>query len=152
MKKILLISYFFPPIRGSGVQRRLKFAKYLPKFNWKPYLVTVKNISYYVSDNRLLNKLANEVEIYRTNFSDPLRISKLILDFFYKIIKLRKDKEIMFNKKAYIFKLYNILPDWFFLGDSTFLWAPFAYFKCCELIKKEKIYIILSNSTQSAYI
>ena len=94
MKKVLFISNFFPPIGESDVQRRLKFAKYLPKFNWKPYLGTVKNISYYVSDSNLLNELPDEAEIYRTNFFDPLRISKLILDFFYKIIKLRKAKAI----------------------------------------------------------
>ena len=42
MKKILIISYYWPPNTGSGVQRWLKFSKYLVDFNWSPIIVTLK--------------------------------------------------------------------------------------------------------------
>ncbi|MBP9970050.1 MAG: glycosyl transferase family 1, partial [Paludibacteraceae bacterium] len=41
MKKILIISYYFPPSGGSGVQRWLKFVKYLPEFGYEPIVLTV---------------------------------------------------------------------------------------------------------------
>ena len=40
MKKVLIISYYWPPNTGSGVQRWLKFSKYLKKNNWDPIIVT----------------------------------------------------------------------------------------------------------------
>ena len=43
MKKILIVTYYWPPFSGSGVQRWLKFAKYLPSFNWQPFIYTPKN-------------------------------------------------------------------------------------------------------------
>ena len=41
MKKVLIIAYYWPPAGGAGVQRVLKFAKYLPKFGWEPVILTV---------------------------------------------------------------------------------------------------------------
>ncbi|HMT12896.1 MAG TPA: glycosyl transferase, partial [Ignavibacteria bacterium] len=43
MKKVLIISYYFPPSGGPGVQRVLKFVKYLPEFGWQPIVLTVKD-------------------------------------------------------------------------------------------------------------
>ena len=40
MKKVLIISYYWPPSGGSGVQRWLKFSKYLINYGWKPIIVT----------------------------------------------------------------------------------------------------------------
>ena len=43
---ILIITYYWPPSGGAGVQRWLKFVKYLPKHNWNPVIFTVKNGEY----------------------------------------------------------------------------------------------------------
>lgn len=43
MKKVLIVSYFYPPIGGVGTVRTLKFTKYLPEFGWSPYVLTIKN-------------------------------------------------------------------------------------------------------------
>ena len=43
MKKVLIISYYWPPAGGSGVQRWLKFSKYLLDYGWKPIIVTPEN-------------------------------------------------------------------------------------------------------------
>ena len=43
MKKVLMISYYWPPSGGPGVQRILKFCKYLPDFGWEPIVLTVKH-------------------------------------------------------------------------------------------------------------
>lgn len=49
-KKILIITYYWPPAGGPGVQRWLKFAKYLPENNWEPIIYTPENPSYPLLD------------------------------------------------------------------------------------------------------
>ena len=43
MKKVLIITYYWPPAGGSGVQRWLKFTKYLPQYGWEPVIYTPEN-------------------------------------------------------------------------------------------------------------
>ncbi|MBE0585718.1 MAG: glycosyl transferase family 1, partial [Desulfofustis sp.] len=54
MKKVLVIAYYFPPLGGSGVQRVLKFVKYLPQFGWQPTVLTIGPTAYYAHDESLL--------------------------------------------------------------------------------------------------
>src|SRR3990172_12830612 len=71
MKKVLIISYFFPPLGGGGVIRTLKFAKYLPFFGWKVFVVTVKKGFYKYQDPLLLKEIPAEVQIDRVNYFEP---------------------------------------------------------------------------------
>ncbi|MEO6941047.1 MAG: glycosyltransferase family 4 protein [Candidatus Kapaibacterium sp.] len=68
---VLVIAYYFPPMGLSGVQRTLKFVKYLAEFGWKPIVITAGEMPYYASDETLLEEIAplierGEVEIVRT--------------------------------------------------------------------------------------
>jgi hypothetical protein len=70
-RKILVISYYFPPMGLSGVQRTLKFVKYLPDFNWQPIVLTTGVTNYYAFDDSLLKDLSDKnIPIYRTE-KDP---------------------------------------------------------------------------------
>ena len=66
MKKVLMVTYNFPPCGGSGVQRILKFAKYLPQFSWQPVILTVRNGFYLATDHSLLDNIPPHVHVYRT--------------------------------------------------------------------------------------
>ncbi len=50
----MLITYYWPPSGGSGVQRWLKFVKYLPEFGWRPYVLTPESPSFTIRDESLL--------------------------------------------------------------------------------------------------
>ena len=50
MKKVLIITYYWPPSGGAGVQRWLKFAKYLPEFGWQPIIYTPENPDFSLKD------------------------------------------------------------------------------------------------------
>ena len=65
MKPILIITYYWPPSGGSGVQRWLKFVKYLPKLGYKPIVLTVdpEYASYSIIDNTLLDEINKEYAI-----------------------------------------------------------------------------------------
>ena len=68
MKNVLIIAHEFPPFAGSGVQRTLKFIKYLPLFGWNPIVLTVnsdgKMLKY--QDTDFINENLTNIKIYKT--------------------------------------------------------------------------------------
>ncbi len=71
MKKVLVITYYWPPSGGSGVQRWLKFTKYLPALGWQPYVFTPENPSFEVKDESLLHDVPKEVEVIKLPIWEP---------------------------------------------------------------------------------
>ena len=57
MHKVLVIAYYFPPMGLSGVQRTLKFVKYLKQNNWEPTVITTKNVAYFAHDESLTKRI-----------------------------------------------------------------------------------------------
>jgi glycosyltransferase involved in cell wall biosynthesis len=66
MRRVLLVTYFFPPLGGGGVPRALKLAKYLPAFGWEPHVLTVRDGVWSAWDPSPLAELPEEVRIHRT--------------------------------------------------------------------------------------
>ena len=66
-KKVLMIAYYFPPLSGSGVFRSLKFANYLPDFDWKPTVISAEEPprGWNFRDNTMVKEIRNEVEVIR---------------------------------------------------------------------------------------
>ena len=65
MKKVLLIAYYFPPLGGDGVQRSVKFVKYLIQKGWSVSVLTVKEDKTFFSDDQFFKEVPPEVTIYR---------------------------------------------------------------------------------------
>ena len=76
-KKILIISYYWPPAGGPGVQRWLKFVKYLPEFGWNPTLFIPENPSYPLVDESLIEEVPENVEIIKTKIWEPYQLAEL---------------------------------------------------------------------------
>jgi hypothetical protein len=70
-KKVLIITYYWPPSGGSGVQRWLKFVKYLPSFGWKPYVFTPENPAFAIRDESLLKDVPAEAEVIHFPIWEP---------------------------------------------------------------------------------
>ncbi len=142
-KRVLIISYYWPPSGGAGVQRILKFVKYLPEFGYTPFVITVddKVASYPILDSSLLNDVPEDVKIFRTDSFEPLSIltkftgNKAPYGGF-----ANKDKE-KFSQKVLRFIRGN-----FFIPDARKGWVKHAYEKAVEVIQAEKIDIILISS------
>jgi glycosyltransferase involved in cell wall biosynthesis len=77
MKKLLMISYYWPPLGGPGSLRPVKFAKYLPQFNIEPIVLTRKDIAYHSIDTELNQDVA-QTTVIRTESLDPARILHLM--------------------------------------------------------------------------
>ena len=139
MKKVLIISYYFPPVGGAGVQRVLKFVKYLPQVGWEPIVLTVKNIQYPVYDPSLLEEIPKETKIFRSGSFDPLRIIYLLRKPF------RKSKNYSNNfKKTSSFN--SRVSKFIFIPDNKIGWLLFAVIKGLRVAKKNKIDLIFSTS------
>jgi glycosyltransferase involved in cell wall biosynthesis len=72
MKRVLFISYVFPPGGGAGVQRTAKFVRYLPEYGWLPTVVTVSPACYGVQDASHTAEMPAGVEVIRTSHLDPV--------------------------------------------------------------------------------
>lgn len=138
-KKVLILTYYFPPLGMGGVQRVTKFVKYLPLLGWQPYVLTVKEVEYIVKDPSLLEDISGRTEIFRTGSFDPLRVWVVLKNFLKKGKK--KDKPI----KAYTIRRSKFLS-WLFFPDNKVGWIPFALRKGLSVCGREKIDLIFSSS------
>ncbi len=75
-KKILIITYYWPPAGGPGVQRWLKFAKYLPEFGWEPTIYTPENPSYPLLDESLEKDVPKDIEIVKAKIWEPYQLAE----------------------------------------------------------------------------
>ena len=79
MKRVLIISYYWPPTGGSGVQRWVKFAKYLPSEGWQPVIYTPENPEQLAIDESLAAEIPETIEIVKTRILEPYELYKKLL-------------------------------------------------------------------------
>lgn len=77
-RKVLIITYYWPPSGGAGVQRWLKFSKYLPEFGWDPIIFTPENPDFDLKDESLLEDVNPKVEVLKFPIWEPYKIFKLL--------------------------------------------------------------------------
>ena len=125
MYNVIVVSYYFPPMGLSGVQRTLKFVKYMPEYNWKPTVVTTGKTGYFAHDNTLLRELMDkDIEIVRVEGFDPNSM-------------LKKFGTIKYPRE-FVRKIFNRLSQTFFIPDNKISWAKIALKKVEELVATKK--------------
>ena len=77
-RRVLVITYYWPPSGGVGVQRWLKFVKYLRLYGWEPVVYTPENPESFYDDESLLNDIPEGVEVIKTRIWEPYKIYKRI--------------------------------------------------------------------------
>lgn len=145
-KKVLVVAYIFPPLGGSGVQRTLKFIKYLRDFGWEPVVVTVgKDNGFDFKDESLLNEIPEELEVIRIDEATAISetyVRKLI-DLYSGVLN---DQNLLaeyieeINKSEESFKNFILLPDQYITFASEVL------DKISELVDFNEIDMIYSTS------
>jgi glycosyltransferase involved in cell wall biosynthesis len=119
VKRVLFISYYFPPMGMGGVQRSAKFVKYLPMYGWEPTVVTVRDVRYHGHDPSLSADVLDS-KIIRTESLDPLRILRALKPSGG---KQRPAQQAGFSA---LDKWNGILTRWIYIPDSKIPWIPFA--------------------------
>ncbi|MEQ8423858.1 MAG: glycosyl transferase, partial [Cyclobacteriaceae bacterium] len=121
-KKVLIITYYWPPSGGSGVQRWLKFVKYLTRMGWEPYVYTPENPSFTIKDPSLDKDVPNSVEVLKLPIWEPYQL------FFWLqgIAGKRKTQQsdlISTGKKSLFQKVSSWIRGNFFIPDARIYWV-----------------------------
>jgi len=119
-KKILIITYYWPPAGGPGVQRWLKFAKYLPEFGWKSIIYTPENPSYPLLDESLMKDVPEDLEIVRTKIWEPYQLAEKLNKSNKKFKAGQFD---VGNNQSWKSKLSIWVRGNFFIPDARVFWV-----------------------------
>lgn len=151
MKRILIITYYWPPSGGSGVQRWLKFAKYLPDYGYEPIILTVdpEKASYPVIDESLVDEIPHNTKVYKTNTREPF-------DFYRKYIGKGSYPHSSFDSErtpSFTQKVSRFIRGNFFIPDSRIGWKPFAVKEGMKLIEDLEIsYVVTTGPPHSVHL
>lgn len=112
-KRVLIITYYWPPSAGSGVQRWLKFAKYLPEFGWEPVIFTPENPDFELKDESLEKEISPTLEVLKFPIWEPYGLfRKIKKEQLADTSKVLEKKKKSFTDKAGIWLRANaLIPD-----------------------------------------
>jgi glycosyltransferase involved in cell wall biosynthesis len=140
--KVLIITYYWPPSGGAGVQRWFKFAKYLPEYGWEPVVLTVDPdyAAYPVTDASLADEVHAGLEVHKTKATD-----------FFAVYKKDKSKiptagfasNLDNSLKG---KMMRFIRGNFFIPDPRKGWNKYAFKEACRLIEESGIKHIVTTS------
>jgi len=132
-RNVLIIAYYFPPMGLSGVQRTLKFVKYLPQFGWSPTVLTVTPTGYYAQDFSLLDEIhLPSISIERVGSLDPNRL-------------FRKKGLVKMPSERWR-KIFAFISDMFFIPDNKIGWKRKALKSARALFEKKNFDVIFTTA------
>ena len=144
MKKVLIITYYWPPSGGSGVQRWMYFAKYLSEFGYEPYVLTVseQKASYKNIDRSFLERV-KDIKTFRTNTLEPLKVYSMLTTG--SSTKGIPQGHVASHKKGIFNKISSYIRANFFVPDARVGWNSFAVKKAKQIIRSENIDLVITT-------
>ncbi|MBU2973373.1 glycosyl transferase family 1 [Zobellia sp. B3R18] len=142
MKKVLIITYYWPPAGGPGVQRWLKFVKYLRDFNVEPIVYIPENPHYPIEDATLIAEVPKDITIYSQPLFEPYGLAKVLSSKKTKRISsgIIQTKNQSFFEKAMLWVRGN-----FFIPDARKYWIKPSVKYLSDIISKEGIERIITT-------
>jgi glycosyltransferase involved in cell wall biosynthesis len=151
MKKVLVITYYWPPAGGAGVQRWLKFTRYLPEFGVEPFVLTVKEraATYPQIDASLERDILPHLKVTKTDSFEPLKL-------YGKLFGREKIPYGGFanvSKEGLMSKLSRFIRGNFFVPDARKGWNKFALQAARLLISENNIeHVITTGPPHSTHL
>jgi len=142
-KKVLIITYYWPPAGGPGVQRWLKFVKYLPDFNVEPVVYIPENPNYPLIDESLISEVSKDVTIIKQPISEPYKLAGLFSKKSSSTISkgiIPEQKTQSFIEKAMLYVRGN-----FFIPDARKSWVKPSVAYLSNYIEQENISTIITT-------
>lgn len=133
--KVLIITYYWPPAGGSGVQRWLKFVKYLQAFGIEPVVYTVDNGNYAKEDASLLSEVPKNIEILKQPIWEPTNL------LFWKKNKQQKNGISNVSKGG----LLSFIRGNFFIPDPKLFWIKPSVNYLQKYLDKNNVDVIIST-------
>ncbi|MBX3163820.1 MAG: glycosyl transferase family 1 [Bacteroidetes bacterium] len=152
MKKVLILTYYFPPAGGAGVQRWLKFVKYMRNFGCEPIVYTAENGEMPVIDESLQKDIPKNITVLKTPIWEPY-------DIYKRFIGRKKSDKINAsflseNKKGGIAEKISVwIRGNFFIPDARKFWIKPSIKFLNGYIQKNNIeYVISSGPPHSMHL
>ena len=139
MKRALIITYYWPPAGGSGVQRWLKFVKYFRDFDIEPIVYTVKNPNYTINDKSLLREIPKNIEVLKQPIWEPNKL----FSFFGK--KSKQSAGFLNNKPSLFGKILQYVRANYFIPDARKFWINPSVNYLKKYIKENTIDVIITT-------
>lgn len=142
-KKALIIAYYWPPAGGPGVQRWLKFVKYLRDFDVEPIVYVPENPSYPIIDNNLIAEIPEDITILKQAIKEPYKLASVFSKKSSQTISkgiIQKPKQQSFIERMMLFVRGN-----FFIPDARKNWVKPSVVYLSDYISKNKIDTIITT-------
>lgn len=142
-KKVLIITYYWPPAGGPGVQRWLKFVKYLPEFGIEPIVYCPKNPNYPIVDTSLLSEIPEQTTVVKQLIKEPYTFARLLSKNLVKTISsgiIPKQK-----KQTLIQQLLLYIRGNFFIPDARKNWVSPSIEFLLSYLEKQQIETVITT-------
>jgi len=142
MQRVLIITYYWPPAGGPGVQRWLKFVKYLRDFNIEPIVYTPENPNYPIIDNTFLEEVPEGIKVYKKPILEPYG--------FARIFSKNKTKKISSgiidpHNQSVMEKLLLWIRGNLFIPDARKFWIKPSVAFLATIIEQEGIGTVITT-------
>lgn len=142
-RRVLVLTYYYPPSGGAGVQRALKFTKYLPSVDWTPVILTVREGAYPAQDASLWADVPACADIHRTRSWDPYRL-------YAHLTGQSRDEAVVQGsvegeKETWKTRFARWVRANVFLPDARVGWVPFAVWRGWKLLSTGRFDAVLTT-------
>lgn len=143
-RTVLMVNYFFPPLGGAPTLRSVKFARYLPDYQWQPVVLSTRNSPYPKRDPDLFAQLPDDLPIYRSRTLEPAHI-------YPRSLRLRIQKKSSVapgepsnadDRPSLTARIQALL----LIPDERIGWLPSAVHLGKKAIRREQPSVIFSSS------
>ena len=142
-KKLLIITYYWPPAGGPGVQRWLKFVKYLPDFDVQPIVFVPENPTYPIVDSNLVSEVSDKAIILKTPIFEPYQLASFLSKNKTKKISsgiIPNQKKQSFLEKLMLWVRGNL-----FIPDARVFWVKPSVAYLEKYIRENEIDTVITS-------
>lgn len=144
---VLIVSYAFPPTGGSGVQRAVKFMKYLPRNGVMPHALTARGVLGHTSDSSMLSDLHPQSRVYRTISIDPLIVTNWMNGRRKRAIagSITPTSSVNLTALKLLYAALRTARDYLRIPDQYIGWFPSAVIKGILVVRENPNTVVLAT-------
>ncbi|MBW7848723.1 MAG: glycosyltransferase [Bacteroidales bacterium] len=146
VKRVLILTYYWPPSGGAGVQRWLKFVKYLPSAGWQPLVYTPLNPEIPYRDESLLADIPEEAEILKNRIFEPYQLYNIFTGkakdskFQHGMLREHEQGKTSLKERAALWIRGNL-----FIPDARAFWIRPSVRFLIEYLRKHPVDLMISS-------
>lgn len=140
VKKALIITYYWPPSGGGGVQRWLKFVKYLRDFGWEPIIYTPENPDFEIKDTSLEADVPDGIKVIKRPIWEPFSLYRRFLGK-----KAVQQQGVVSESRSFLSRLAIWIRGNYFIPDSRVFWVRPSANYLTKYLNKHKVDVIITT-------